>query len=168
MTLITKLESHQVFVFGSNSSGFHGAGAAGLACRGITANTWRTDEWFKRAMQSPEGHEYRRGKWAMYGVGRGFQEGTQGKSYAIVTVTKPGAKRSMPLPKICQQLEELWDFMEKHPEWEFLLTPLGQGYAGYSADEMAVVWGAVVNKCGIRKNASFMGFDLPFENKNIT
>jgi hypothetical protein len=38
----------EVLVFGSNRSGFHGAGSAGLAFRGDSRNTWRSDPFFLR------------------------------------------------------------------------------------------------------------------------
>jgi hypothetical protein len=39
--MFTSLKPNEVFVFGSNSTGFHGA--AGLACWGDSRNTWRND-----------------------------------------------------------------------------------------------------------------------------
>jgi len=42
MKTITTLASNEVFVFDSNESGFHGAGAAGFAFSGTCANDWRT------------------------------------------------------------------------------------------------------------------------------
>jgi len=40
--LITTLGNNQVFVFGSNANGFHGAGAAGWAMLHVAGNSWRT------------------------------------------------------------------------------------------------------------------------------
>ena len=48
--LITSLKPNEVFVFGSNFSAFHGAGAAGYAQRGDSKNTWRTDKKFQEAL----------------------------------------------------------------------------------------------------------------------
>jgi hypothetical protein len=119
--MIKALGENQVFVFGSNSAGFHGAGSAGLACRGESKNTWRTDPWFLNAMKSPRGSHARVGKWATYGEARGFQCGTDGKSYAIITIVRPGQRRSYPLEKIQEQIKELFEFAEHcHPEWEFI------------------------------------------------
>jgi hypothetical protein len=135
-----KLDPNEVFCFGANGTGFHGAGAAGLACRGESANTWRQDAWFKSAMAAPEGSPERVGKWAVYGVARGFQKGREGMSYAIQTVTRPGQRRSIPLDEIYAQLCDLRDFIKKHPEWTFIITPLGEGYAGYTKLEMDELW----------------------------
>jgi len=136
MTPITQIAPHQVFVFGSNLDGFHGAGSAGQACRGDPRNNWREDEWFLKALRSPAGSPDRIGKWAVFGQAKGWQRGTEGMSYAIVTVTRPGQRRSIPLDDIKAQLVELCAFCCEHPEWEFLMTPIGAGYAGYSESEM--------------------------------
>ena len=102
MTPITTLAPHQVFVYGSNSTGFSGAGAAGLAVRGTSANTWRTDEWFLKAMRAPVGSPDRIGKWAVFGVARGWSQGREGMGYAIETIRHPGREwhRSVPLAEI--------------------------------------------------------------------
>lgn len=137
MSLITQLAPNEVFVFGANANGFHGAGAAGYAMRGTAANTWRTDESFLRAMRAPVGHPDRVGKWAVYGVGRGWQQGREGMSYAIQTIERPGQKRSTPLREIQSQLVELYAFATTHPEWTFLMTPIGAGLSGWTAEEMS-------------------------------
>ena len=137
---ITKLEHNEVFVFGSNLTGFHGAGAAGLACRGDAKNTWRQDPWFLKAMKAPAGSPDRIGKWAVYGVGRGYQVGKEGASYGIDTIKFPGQKRSTPLSDIQQQLEDLAAFAHSHPEMIFLVTKIGSALAGYTVDEMRSVF----------------------------
>ena len=111
--MITSLKSNEVFVFGSNAQGFHGAGSAGYAMRGDTRNNWRQDKTFRRAMEAPVGHPDRVGKWAVFGVARGFSKGHEGISYAIQTIEKPGRKRSTSRQDICIQLgrlsvQEVW------------------------------------------------------------
>lgn len=133
---VDKLKPSDIFVFGSNEGGFHGAGAAGYAMRGTSANTWRDDPAFLAAMKAPIGSQTRRGKWAVFGIGRGFQQGTEGCSYAIATVTKPGAKRSIPLKEIAAQMKELGQFASEHPEMEFFCAIVGGGYNGYSKEEI--------------------------------
>ena len=140
MNLITTLTPNQVFVFGSNASGFSGAGSAGLACRGDARNNWREDPWFLAAMRAAPGSPDRVGKWAVYGVARGWQQGREGMSYAIQTIEKPGWRRSTPLKVIEDQIVELLRFCAEHPEWQFLGTPIGCGYSGYSASEMEWCW----------------------------
>lgn len=150
--IINKLREEEVFVFGSNAQGFHGAGAAGLAFRGDALNTWREDEHFCKALRAPAGSVARVGKWAVLGVARGFQVGTEGKSYGIVTVTRPGARRSISRREICLQLIELWQFATANPHLVFLMTPVGCGYAGYSPAEMQEVLDYVINKYGAPEN----------------
>lgn len=133
---ITSLLPHQVLVIGTNEGGFHGAGVAGLACRGTAANTWRTDPWFQRAIQSPVGSPDRIGKWAVYGVAAGMQCGREGMSYGIVTITRPGAKRSVPLTRIAAQVDSLLYLAATWPAMEFLVTRIGCGLAGYGTREI--------------------------------
>ncbi len=65
--LITKLESNEVFVFGSNLRGFHGAGAAGYASFGVPGNSWRKFNYDKK----PHNWE---GKWNRKGCSEGLQK----------------------------------------------------------------------------------------------
>ena len=153
---ITSLDENEVFIFSSNHSGFHGAGSAGMACRGDSRNTWRGDAWFLKAMQSSEKSPDRIGKWAVYGVAHGFQQGKEGKSYAIQTVTRPGVKRSTPLDDIESQLVSLWDFIKDHKDWNFIIPPIGEGYAGYTAEEMKEVFNKAIAKHGDLENIEFV------------
>lgn len=134
---ITTLKPNQVFVFGSNMFGFHGAGAAGLAFRGTRENNWRGDEQFLNAMRAPAGSPRRKGNWAVFGVSRGFQEGYNGKSYAIQTVLKPGMRRSVSLPAIFEQFLLLGAHSRIHKEYEYLMRILDSGFNGYTYDEIA-------------------------------
>ena len=135
--MITTLKPNEVFVFGSNAQGFHGAGSAGFAMRGDTRNNWRQDEAFKRAMKAPVGHPDRVGKWAIFGVSRGMQKGYAGLSYAIQTIERAGQRRSTSRRDICIQLIKLWNTAKKHPDLIFLMTPVGCGYSGYTPAEMS-------------------------------
>lgn len=128
-----------ILVFGSNLQGFHGAGDAGVAMRGVSENTWRQDPVFLRAMKAALGHKDRIGLRAVYGIAEGLQQGTEGKGWAIPTVTRPGAKRSISLDKIKLSLKVLWQFATQHAEYDFTFTPLGCGYAGYTKEEMLKV-----------------------------
>lgn len=141
--LVFALREDEVFVFGSNRAGFYGAGGAGIACRGdADVRTWRRDKAFTAMREAPRGSEARRGRWAVYGVGRGHQVGTAGQSYAVETIERPGRqyRRGTPLRTIYAQLRELVAFANQRPELDFLVTPLGEGLSGYDRAEMAVVW----------------------------
>lgn len=130
----------KIFVFGSNLQGFHGAGSAGLAFRGTPANTWRTDPLFLKALHAHPSSPDKIGKLAVFGIAKGLQHGHDGSSYAIVTVTKPGAKRSIPLANIRSQICDLINFAKNNPQLVFTCSPFGCGFAGYSPHEMENVW----------------------------
>jgi uncharacterized protein (DUF433 family) len=147
---VEKLLPNEVFVFGSNQGGFHGAGAAGLACRGDAGHGWRLDKWFRKAMEAPVGSPDRIGKWAVFGVAEGFQQGKEGASYGIVTITKPGEKRSVPLVDIYDQLVELWKWADENPEKHLVIAPIGERYAGYTQEEMNTLWNKLLKDKGIR------------------
>ena len=140
---IETLAPNQVFVFGSNDSGFHGAGAAGLAFRGDAANNWRQDERFLAAMKAAPGSDLRVGRWAIYGVARGLQTGRDGKSYAVVTLTVPGRRRSTPLASIQDEIETLAQYARSKPQLQFLVTKIGCGLAGYTVVEIAGLFRSV-------------------------
>jgi len=137
---ITKLSEDEVFVFGSNLSGFHGAGSAGFAMRGTTKNTWRTDQEFLdiKSGKNPD----KRGKWAVYGVGQGFQTGKEGSSYAIATVERPGFQGKVDIKHFTAQFVLLCEFAMNHPELKFLVVKLGANRAegGFSWLGSKNVW----------------------------
>jgi hypothetical protein len=128
---ITSLEDNEVFCFGSNLSGFHGAGSAGFASFGEAGNVWRKHNY----LDKPWGWK---GKWNIKGRGKGFQEGTEGKSYAIPTVIKAGAKQSISLDDIKKSVKELYDFADEHKDLKFYIAYSGHGrnLNGYSTVEM--------------------------------
>jgi hypothetical protein len=131
----------KIIIFGSNEQGFHGAGSAGYAMRGDYRNNWREDKAFLAALNGSD----KRGKWATLGVGRGFQTGrAQGGSYAIATVTRPGAKRSVSVEEIRAQVDQLLLFMREHPDWLFGLTHFGVGYAGWEQSDMLPLWDKIL------------------------
>jgi hypothetical protein len=162
--MITRLKSNQVFIFGSNEQGFHGAGSAGFAMRGDSRNNWRNDPEFLRAMKAPAGSPDRIGKWAVFGVGRGYQEGREGRSYAICTVARPGQQRSITLKDIYVQLVELVQFVKLHSELEFLGTPIGCGYSGHTPEEMQLVWDTLAERIGIPSNLIVPSYRNPEKN----
>lgn len=95
-----------IFVFGSNTEGRHGAGAALEA----------------------------RLKW---GAVNGCPMGLLGNSYAIVTKDLSKGKRSIPLDYIENQVLELFHYIKGHPDWEWRITAIGCGLAGYTPEEIA-------------------------------
>jgi len=131
---ITTLEPNQVFVFGANKLGFHGAGAAGFASFGEHGNAWRKYNYAAK-------HNGWLGKWNVKGIAEGYQEGRDGRSYAIPTVTRPGRRRSIPLRVIALSVAKFYDFARRHPEKEFLVAySRKRGLSGYTPQEMASVF----------------------------
>ena len=135
---IQSLKANQVFVFGSNLRGFHGAGSAGDASFGVEGNKWRDFEYDKK----PHGWK---GKWNVKGVGRGFQQGTEGASYALPTVVAPGMLKSIGASDLENNIVEFYHFAFEHPELEFLVAYSATGGTpilnGYTIDNMAYFFG---------------------------
>jgi uncharacterized phage-like protein YoqJ len=96
----------RIFVFGSNTEGRHGKGAA---------------------------LEARNKYGAIYGQARGLQ----GDSYAIVTKDLSKGLRSILLLDIAKEVLEFIEFAKFHPNWDFILSPIGCGNAGYKPREIA-------------------------------
>lgn len=132
---ITKLGNKQVFVFGSNLRGFHGGGSAGFASFGVSGNKWREFEYDKK----PTGWK---GKWNVKGQGEGLQQGTEGMSYALPTVTSPGAKRSLTPDQIAVNVRKFYEEARKNPDLEFLVaySADASNLNGYTPKEMADIF----------------------------
>ena len=140
--LIRELKSNQVFVFGSNINGFHGAGAAGYASFGESGNVWRKYNYVNK----PNGWK---GKWNVKGVGEGLQEGIEGMSYALPTVVKPGYKRSIRPEKITENIKRMYECARLNRDKEFLVSYDGKSkklLSGYSIIELAEMF----RKAGIK------------------
>ena len=95
---VRNLEENEIFVFGSNASGFHGGGAAAFAMRNFGA---------------------------IWGQG----EGLQGQSYAIPTMEG--------IPDLAEAVKRFAKYAEEHAELHFLVTRIGCGIAGYTAEQIA-------------------------------
>ena len=129
--IITHLDTKDIFTFGSNLNGFHGAGSAGFATFGVSGNRWRDFNY----QSKPDGW---RGLWTVKGHHEGLQHGTHGWSYALPTVTRPGAKRSRSVSQISASIKQLYVVAERNPTWRFLIA-FGTGHSlnGYSNQELA-------------------------------
>lgn len=101
---ITSLKPNQIFVFGSNEAGVHGAGAAKQAHKKFGA---------------------------IWGVGFGMT----GQTYAIPT--KDLQIRTLSLDKIEYYINLFITEAMEYPEFDFLVTKIGCGLAGYSEQEIA-------------------------------
>jgi len=105
--VITNLQPDEIFVFGSNLAGIHGAGAARQARERFGAQP---------------------------GVGRGLT-GPTGRCYAFPT--KDERVETLPLVAIRREVLALYECCRAHPDKRFLLTAVGCGLAGYTPAQIA-------------------------------
>ena len=127
------LAEDEVFVFGANLQGFHAGGAAGWATSLDPNYNWRTAGYDKL----PNGTK---GKWNEKAK-LGPQIGTEGKSYAIPTVTRAGAKRSIPLSEIKKSIGRFYTFANSRPHLKFFVAQENKtGLNGYTPEEMASIY----------------------------
>lgn len=149
------LAEDEVFVFGANLQSFHAGGAAGWATSLDPNYNWRLAGYDKL----PDGTK---GKWNEKGK-LGPQVGTEGKSYAIPTVTRAGAKRSIPLETIKGSIQTFYSFAKSRPHLKFFVAQENKtGLNGYSPQEMASIYSG-----GIPENVYFdEGFAKLLEKTN--
>ena len=110
---INQLESHQIFVFGSNPVGIQGAGAALFAVKRGWCNS---NEKMNNCLSKC------------------------GKAWGIVTVSYPGKKKSKTLDEIKANIKKLYDFATLYPTKEFLIAYTGKSnynLNGYSNKQLA-------------------------------
>jgi len=113
---ITHLEPNQIFTYGANAAGIHGAGAAKLALR--------------------------------WGAKMG-QYGLVGQTYGIPT--KDHNIRTLPLDKIQLHVNDFLATAFSHPEYEFLVSKIGCGLAGYQPKDIAPLF-KTVKTTGVFEN----------------
>lgn len=109
-------KSTDVFVFGSNLAGIHGAGAAKVA-----------NEVYGR----PYGFDTAIGVYDNHGK----------ISYAVPT--KSVTLTVLPLAIIRHYVESLILYIKHHPESEFFITRIGCGFAGYNDSDIAPMFKAL-------------------------
>lgn len=97
-----------IFVFGSNTQGRHGKGAALTAVKQHGA---------------------------VYGRAEGFQGSSY--AIPTKDLTKPKGQQSLPLSQIRKSVEKLLDTARKNPSINFNVTAIGTGLAGYKPSDIA-------------------------------
>lgn len=70
-----------------------------------------------------------------FGAKAGIGKGMQGQSYAIPTKDK--SIQTMPLSAIDVHVKNFIEFAKENPQYEFLVTKVGCGLAGYTPKEIA-------------------------------
>lgn len=111
---IHNLMPNQVFVFGSNTAGVHGKGAARTA-----------QQLFGAQRGIAEG---RTGQ--CYAIPTRIYIGRDEEHWKV-------RFEPMPLDKIEAAIYRFLEYADQHLELEFLVTKLGCGYAGYDAKDIA-------------------------------
>lgn len=104
---ISKLNDKEVFVFGSNDQGYHASGAARVAMDVFGAKI---------------------------GIGIGF---CNEKTYGIPTVIWTGSRGVADLNYIQEHVNNFYGDALKNPDLKFLVTQIGCGIAGYTAEQIA-------------------------------
>ena len=116
--------SGQIFVFGSNAAGFHGAGAA------LYAKKWLG---------------------AIQGMGHGpMPSPTDPKCYAIPT--KDAKLRTLSLGRIAFYVDRFLAYAREHPDLRFFVSRLGTGLAGLEDKEMAPLFKEAPPNCELHYN----------------
>ena len=154
------LKKRLVIVFGSNKQGFHGSGLAGCVCRGAQQD-WREDKWFKNATKKGASLEERKGKRAIVGVSRGYQEGTEGASYGICTVESIYPRREYTsIEEIAKQLYQLLDYCYMNTDKVICMTAVGTGLGGKSSELMQQTWEKVCTQWKEKNQRETLPFNL--------
>lgn len=152
MTLITKLKENEVFVFGANCDGFHGAGAAGSAF-GVEGNWYENGDFLrskKELVRKQNKLTYKSevliGKWAILGC-VGLMFGKEGKSYGIITTEKPGIQGKVNLDFLREEIKKLFYVANANPNYYFICANFGlkrpKGLSWFDATEIQALWGEV-------------------------
>lgn len=70
-----------------------------------------------------------------FGAESGVYYGMTGQSFAIPTCKAPGVPFDSPFD-IYPYVDDFLLFAENHPQYTFLVTPIGTGIAGFSIDDV--------------------------------
>ena len=116
----------QIFVFGSNLRGVHGAGAARTAAQNWGAQT---------------------------GVGRGLTGRAYALPTKRVPT---GEKRQLEIFELENYIEEMFEVARLNPTKKFMFTPVGTGLGGYELEEVAGAIATVVRRADLPKNVYFV------------
>lgn len=106
----------EFFVFGSNLSGIHGAGAAKVAYN-LFGTPW--------------------------GQGEGAHINGNYKSYAIAT--KDHRIETLPMEQVCLNIDKFVSYTESFPHYKFFVTRIGCGLAGFKDEQIAPLFAGAKN-----------------------
>lgn len=109
-----------IFVFGSNTAGRHGKGAALFA---------------------------RQERCAIYGQGEGPQGNAYG---IPTKGERPDRSlHTLPLAQVLTGVERFLAYAAAHPELQFEITPIGCGYAGYTPADIGPMFAMAPGNCSL-------------------
>lgn len=129
-------QSHEVFVFGANKQGIHGAGAAHFAYQKCGA------KW---------GVGYGPSNVTSYPLDGSHPNG----SFAIPTCETPG--NPLPLEEIKNYVDQFLAYAENLPDVPFFLTRIGCGFAGYTDQDIAPMF--LSASSNVRKPPEFLAVE---------
>lgn len=109
---VTKLGHNQIFVFGSNTAGVHGKGAAKTARDKFGAQ--------KGVAEGRTGN--------CYAIPTRIYIGRDDEHWKV-------RFEPVPLLEIHRSIHRFFNYANAHPELEFLMTKIGCGYAGYDVED---------------------------------
>ena len=104
---------------------------------------------FGSNLQGAHGGGAARAAYNHFGAIWGQGVGMQGQSYAIPTMQGP-------VSSIKPYVDEFIDFARKHPEYEFLVTRIGCGIAGFKDADIAPLFKDAMNLDNVRLPKSFL------------
>jgi hypothetical protein len=80
-----------------------------------------------------------------WGAEEGVGSGRTGMAYAIPTKIHPYQVLSVPV--IGRHIERFLDYAAAHPDLTFLVTPIGCGLAGFTAEQIAPYFAGAPENC---------------------
>lgn len=89
-----------------------------------------------------------------WGAQKGQAEGLQGSTYAIPTKSNPNT--SLKIEDVKSYVDNFIKYATEHPELTFLVTEIGTGLAGFSAEEIAPLFADATGVNNIRLPANFL------------
>ena len=93
-----------------------------------------------------------------FGAKMGQNEGLQGQSYAIPTLSHPGGvdEHKLPLTEIEKYVKRFIEFAAEHAELFFYVTPIGCGIAGFTEDEIAPMFKSCLQMSNVALPQTFI------------
>ena len=156
--MITELKYNEVFVFGANSRGFHGSGAAGFAQRVNVDIPWREDTKFlkslaelnKKRMGIPYDASQLIGKCSILGS-VGLMSGNEGKSYGVITTEAPGIKGYVTNEVLKTEIVKLLSVVKNNQNLKFICANFGLninhgGLSWWTPKELDDIWKLALNE----------------------